>query len=115
MTKNKQNKLLIIISIITFFLLGQWLWDNVPRYEWQEGIEKRVTTRLWGCPNTEVSCSPDGLLEGVISGGHCYSNFWENDENKYLFCGEYQIDEKFEDTSQIGFCYCYIKEKVRIN
>ena len=111
MEKTTQEKLVLITLGIAIFLLGQYIWERIPRYEWQESIEKRVIEWWYGCLNTDSFCSPDGLTTRVILHGFCNN---EETENKYVFCDEKQVEEEFEDGSKLGFCYCYIKEKVRI-
>lgn len=103
MSKEKQNKLIFFTFLITMFLLSQWFWENVPRYEWKKHIQEYsyvldscyYNPKLIDCfceyvtfidqEWTDVDCE--------ITSGKCYTR------------------QKTESQKLI----CYFEEKVRIN
>ncbi len=92
-----QNTLIIITFLIAVFFMGQWLWDNVPRYKTQERIEF--------CNGASKEC-----LNEDCSNYSSYScGYWARYKlENVVLC---QRDEG-ENEYNIA---CYIKEKIRTN
>lgn len=107
MAKEKQNALIVITFLIAVFLLGQWLWDNVPRYEYKKSIEtsnpfssKCYYGDFYECycgwvsfeqlDSVEIDCDDERAVKNWV-GDDCF------------FIEENKVDKKV----------CYIKEKIR--
>ena len=90
MDKTTQEKLVLITFLIAVFFLGQYLWERIPRYKWQERIDTYDKIE-----NDKVGRIVYERRGNVIYGVN---------ESKYDYC---------EDYGEI--VVCYIKEKVRIN
>ena len=98
-TNKTQNTLIVITFLIACFFMGQWLWDNIPRYETQERIEF--------CKGEYKDCINEECTRYY---SHTCSHWARYKLENAVFC---QYDES--DVALRNNATCYIKEKVRIN
>ena len=98
MDKTIQGKLVIITFLIAVFLLGQYIWEKIPRYK----IKESVGTYHCYESSNKLRC---GIVQKPKTNNEVVAIGVDYREVDYYFCLEGEGGH---------IRTCYIKEKVRI-